>query len=145
MAQAQEDSQTGIQGITAEPNQNVVPSFLHGDWGTPGQCTAQQEAGSEETVDHVRDSPYRFNPQWVSRWFHYCRVTRVVPTGEGFRARVTCGEDAIERPWDIDILQGATQEGRDTIAMSWSSFDPDDPVTEPWNVGPLQRCEAPQS
>ena len=31
----------------------------------------------------------------------------------------------------------------ETIHMSWLSIDPDDPVTQPWLIGPLQRCDRP--
>ena len=140
------DGQGVMRPLSVAPVRDVVPADLQGDWGTAAQCAAQDAAGPEATVDHVMDAPYRFNPQWVSRWFHYCRVTRVVPTGEGYRARVTCGEDAVERPWDVDIVRGETGgAGGDTIFMSWLSFDRDDPVTEPWLVGPLQRCDRPGS
>lgn len=121
--------------------QQVVPDTLKGDWGTPGQCQAQQSAGAEAMVDDALDAPYRFDGQWISRWHFYCLVLRMDEIGEGrYRARLRCGEDAAERLWALDI----TREG-DSMNMSWVSLD-DDPFAErPWPSGPYQFCQPAQS
>lgn len=118
----------------------MVPDDLSGDWGQPAQCAAQAEAGQEETVSHVTDAPYRFEGQWLSRWFIYCLVMQVDPIREGWRVRALCGEDAIERPWEIDI----TRDG-DTLSMTWFAMAEEHGASRPWTVGPLQRCDRPAS
>lgn len=120
--------------------QTLAPTELEGDWGTPEQCAAQDAAGPDTTVSHVRDAPYRINGHWLSRWFFYCRVMEVFPGEEGFRVWVLCGEDAIERPWEIDI----TQDGS-SMSMRWWALGEDAFVSAPWDVGPLQRCTPAES
>lgn len=126
--------------VSAAQAQMMVPDDLSGDWGEPAQCTAQAEAGLDETVSHVTDAPYRFQGQWLSRWFIYCLVMQVDPmrgpSGEGWRVLALCGEDAIERPWEIDI----TRDG-DTLSMTWFAIAEEHGASRPWAVGPLQRCE----
>lgn len=119
----------------------VVPEDLVGDWGTPEQCQAQAEAGADETVSHVTDAPYRFFNVWISRWFFYCRVLNIDPLGtDGYRVLGLCGEDAVERPWEIDI----TRDGP-TLSMTWYAIAEENGASRPWAVGPLQRCERPAS
>lgn len=119
-----------------------VPPELEGDWGTPEQCQAQAEAGADETVAHITDAPYRFSNIWMSRWFFYCRVLSIDPLREdGFRMLGLCGEDATERPWEIDIVTGEDE----TISMTWYAMGEAWGASRPWSVGPLQRCETPGS
>lgn len=125
--------------------QTNVPDVLEGDWGTQAQCQAQRDVGPDETVEHVTDAPYRFRGQWVSRWFHYCRVMQVFPiTGGpaegGHMVRVMCGEDAVDRPWEIEMAREDDQ-----LSMTWFSLDPDRPDSPPWEVQPIQRCDAESS
>jgi hypothetical protein len=124
--------------------QEMVPDDLLGDWGKPAQCAAQADVGAQETVLHVMDAPYRFNGQWMSRWFFYCLVMQVDPmsgpSGEGWRLRAMCGEDAVERPWEIDIARDG-----ETLSMTWFALVEEDWASRPWSVGPLQRCDAEQS
>jgi hypothetical protein len=130
--------------LPAASAQEMVPDDLLGDWGEPHQCQAQADAGAQETVSHVMDAPYRFNGQWMSRWFFYCLVMQVDPmsgpAGEGWRLRAMCGEDAVERPWEIDIARDG-----ETLSMTWFALGEEDWASRPWSVGPLQRCDAGQS
>ncbi|MEO0382020.1 MAG: hypothetical protein AAF234_00590 [Pseudomonadota bacterium] len=121
--------------------QQALPDDLVGDWGEPGQCGAQAEAGADETVDHVMDAPYRFQGASLSRWYFYCLVMQVDPMRDGgWRVRALCGEDAVERPWEIDIAR----EG-DTLSMTWFAIGEEEGAARPWAVGPFQRCTAEQS
>lgn len=120
--------------------QEMLPDDLQGDWGQPHQCLAQEEAGEDETVSHVVDSPYRFRGQWVSRWFFYCFTREVFSAPDGYRVRAMCGEDATERPWEIRI----TTDGQ-TMSMTWYAIGEHDGNWNPWEVGPLNRCDAPES
>lgn len=115
--------------------QEHLPDDLVGDWGAPGQCEAQAEAGADETVSHVTNAPYRFAGQWVSRWYFYCLVMQVDPMRDGWRVRALCGEDAVERPWEIDIARDG-----DTLSMTWFAIGEEDGASRPWPVGPLNRC-----
>lgn len=118
-----------------------VPEDLEGDWGTTEQCQAQAEAGADATVSHVTDAPYRFSNVWISRWFIYCRVLNIDPLGaDGYRVLGLCGEDAVERPWEIDI----TRDGQ-TLSMTWYAVAEENGASRPWAVGPLQRCVRPAS
>lgn len=118
-----------------------VPAELQGDWGEAAQCQAQADAGANGTVADALDAPYRFDGQWMSRWFFYCRVLRIDPLGEAtYRVRVLCGEDAVERPWEIDIVRDG-----DTLNMTWIAVDEDGASGRPWPSGPFQRCAASQS
>lgn len=122
-----------------------VPADLAGDWGTPQQCQAQAQAGLDETVSHVRDAPYRFSNVWISRWFFYCRVLNIDPLGpswgpNSYRVLGLCGEDAVERPWEIDIVRD-----EDTLSMTWYAVAEHEGASRPWAIGPLQRCERPAS
>lgn len=121
--------------------QVMLPDDLIGDWGAPGQCEAQAEAGADETVDHVMDAPYRFAGQWLSRWFFYCLAMQVDPMRDGgWRVLALCGEDAAERPWEIDIARDG-----DTLSMTWFAIAEEDGASRPWPVGPLTRCTPGQS
>lgn len=118
-----------------------VPAELEGDWGTVQQCQAQRDAGADETVSHITNAPYRFSNVWISRWFFYCRVLNVDPLGEGgYRVLGLCGEDAVERPWEIDVIRDG-----ETLSMTWYAVAEEAGASRPWAVGPLQRCERPAS
>ncbi len=118
-----------------------IPPELEGDWGEPQQCRAQEDVGASNTVASAADAPYRLRGQWLSRWFFYCRVLRINPVADmTYRAGVLCGEDAIERRWEVDIVRES-----DTLTMTWFAIDEDDGVWRPWLSGPFQRCDDPQS
>ncbi|MFK7791317.1 MAG: hypothetical protein AB8B88_01475 [Devosiaceae bacterium] len=120
--------------------QEMLPDDLQGDWGEAHQCAAQEDAGADETVSHVTDAPYRFQGQWISRWYIYCLVMQVDPMRGGYRVRALCGEDAIERPWEIDVISDG-----DTLSMTWFALGEENSASRPWRSGPYERCDAPQS
>ncbi len=129
-------------GLLVQPGQaqTFAPEELEGDWGTPNQCEAQAAVGFDETVERITDAPYRFEGHWLSRWFFYCRIMEAFPLHTGFRVRVLCGEDAIERPWEIDV-----EQGDDGMTMTWYALGEDLFASRPWFVGPLQMCAIPDS
>lgn len=127
--------------FAAAAQMQEVPADLAGDWGTPQQCQAQADAGADETVSHVMNAPYRFSHVWISRWFFYCRVLNADPMGsDGYRVLALCGEDAVERLWEIDIVRD-----EDTLSMTWYAIAEHEGASRPWAVGPLQRCQRPAS
>ncbi|MEM1289300.1 MAG: hypothetical protein AAGH60_13180 [Pseudomonadota bacterium] len=124
---------------------DVISSELQGNWGTPEQCSALQEAADSDQQLLARNAPYSLTANWLFRGDFYCAAQAVVkvtpgPSEEVWRARVLCKEDAGERPWQIDIIHRANE-----LTLSWTSRDPDDPITPPWVVGPLPRCTGPES
>lgn len=127
--------------FAAAAQMQEVPADLAGDWGTPQQCQAQADAGADETVSHVMNAPYRFFNVWISRWFFYCRVLNADPLGaDGYRVLALCGEDAVERPWEIDI----TRDG-EALSLTWYAVAEEHGASRPWSVGPLQRCAISES
>ncbi|MBV6658956.1 MAG: hypothetical protein KI785_14430 [Devosiaceae bacterium] len=122
-----------------------LPEELHGHWGEEHHCAAQQAVGLDNPVARGEDAPYRLQSQWISRWHFYCLVLRLDDLGERdgastWRARVLCGEDAIERPYQVDIVRRD-----DTIALTWYSADSNDGLFRPWSTGPFPFCRFPGS
>lgn len=124
---------------------NALPEALSGYWGAQAHCDAQAQAGSGHVVDHALDAPYRLDGQWISRWHFYCRVLSLDGFAEGqFRARVLCGEDAVERGYNVDIaIEGAT--GAQSLNLTWYALDEGALTARPWSSGPFARCSIPQS
>ncbi|MEM6384043.1 MAG: hypothetical protein AAF739_15330 [Pseudomonadota bacterium] len=122
-----------------------VPGELTGHWGEDSHCAAQADAGVDAVVESAGDAPYRFEGQWISRWHFYCRVLRLDDFGERdgaqtWRARVLCGEDTVERPYELDLVRRG-----DTLSLTWLAMDENGRFLEPWNSGPFRQCTPPQS